>query len=168
MRRICLIPGTFDPMTLGHTDIIDRALALFDEITIGIGVNTQKRPMFPLEKRIAWCREVYHDEPRIRVVSYEGLTVDLCHEIGARYLLRGIRFTADLEYERAIADVNRQLAPDIETVFLTPSLAWSTLASTLVREVIRYGGDVSAFIPAPIAEDVARTAAASRNAGSQT
>jgi len=157
MSRICLFPGTFDPITLGHTDIIQRALDLFDNLVIGIGVNSNKQPMFPIEKRIAWCKRIYQDDPRVSVHSYEGLTIDFCKQLGARYILRGIRFTGDLEYEKSIADVNRKLDASVETIFLTPSPAWSTLASTLVREVLRYGGDVSPFIPEVILKDLRHT-----------
>lgn len=162
MPRICLFPGTFDPITLGHTDIIARALDLFDALVIAIGVNSHKRPMFSLEKRLTWCESVYRDEPRISVRSYEGLTVACCRQFGARYILRGIRFTADLEYEKSIADVNRTLDPSIETIFLTPTPAFSTLASTLVRDVVRYGGDAAPFLPEAILAEVKKTADASR------
>lgn len=162
MPRICLFPGTFDPITLGHTDIIARALDLFDGLVIAIGVNSHKQPMFSLEKRLAWCESVYRAEPRISVRSYEGLTVACCRKLGARYILRGIRFAGDLEYEKSIADVNRTLDPSIETIFLTPSPAWSTLASTLVRDVVKYGGDAAPFLPEAILEDLLHTAEDSR------
>lgn len=147
MSRICVFPGTFDPVTLGHTDIIDRALNLFDKLVIGIGINSVKQPMFPLEKRIQWCEEIYQDDPRISVEAYEGLTVDFCRKLKARYLLRGIRFASDFDYEKSIATLNRALRPEIETIFLAPSPAYANLSSTLVREVIRYGGDATAFLP---------------------
>jgi pantetheine-phosphate adenylyltransferase len=106
--------------------------------------------MFPLEKRIAWCEAIYRDDPRISVETYEGLTVDFCRKIKASYLLRGIRFASDFDYEKSIATLNRALRPEIETIFLAPSPAYANLASTLVREVIRHGGDATAFLPKPV------------------
>jgi len=137
MERICLFPGTFDPITLGHTDVIRRAAGLFDKLVIGIGVNASKEPMFSLEQRVYWMQEIFEDDPRIVASSYHGLTIDYCKEIGANYILRGIRYVSDFEYEKAIADMNRMLAPGIETVFLTCSPLYSTISSTLVRDVIR-------------------------------
>jgi len=137
MSRICLFPGTFDPLTLGHTDVIRRAAGLFDKLVIGIGVNASKEPMFSLEQRVAWMTEVFRDDPRIEAAGYSGLTIDYCREIGAEYILRGIRYVSDFEYEKAIADMNRQLAPEIETIFLTCAPVYSTISSTLVRDVIR-------------------------------
>ncbi|QHS60084.1 pantetheine-phosphate adenylyltransferase [Chitinophaga agri] len=150
MKRICLFPGTFDPITLGHTDIIDRSLDLFDEIVVGVGVNSAKTPMFPLEQRMEWIREIYSDRPKVKVISYEGLTVKTCKEIGAQFILRGIRSIGDFEYEKAIADVNRMMDENIETIFLSCSPRYSTLASSLVRDVLRYGGDASQLLPANI------------------
>jgi len=137
MERICLFPGTFDPITLGHTDVIRRATGLFDKLVIGIGVNASKQPMFSLEQRVKWMKEIFADDPRIEASGYSGLTIDYCREIGAHYILRGIRYVSDFEYEKAIADMNRMLAPDIETIFLTCSPVYSTISSTLVRDVIR-------------------------------
>lgn len=152
--RICLFPGTFDPITLGHTDILDRGIDLFDKIVIGIGLNSSKAPMFNLEDRIAWIKEIYKDEPKVEVASYSGLTIDFCKKIGARYILRGIRYVSDFEYEKAIADANRAIAPEIETIFLTPVPKYSAIAATLVRDIYRYGGDVSSFLPAAVLEGI--------------
>ncbi|RPD41610.1 pantetheine-phosphate adenylyltransferase [Chitinophaga barathri] len=154
MQRICLFPGTFDPVTLGHTDIIDRALPLFDELVIGIGVNSGKEPMFSVEQRVEWIREIYRGQPTIRVTSYEGLTVNFCKEIGAKFILRGIRYVSDFEYEKAIADINRKMDHDVETIFLTCSPEYSTIASTLVRDVIRHGGPAAQFLPEQVAESI--------------
>lgn len=154
MQRICLFPGTFDPVTLGHTDIIDRALPLFDELIIGIGINSGKVPMFSVEQRVEWIQEIYKDEPKIRVTSYEGLTVTFCRQVNARFILRGIRYVSDFEYEKAIADINRKMDPEVETIFLTCSPEFSTIASTLVRDVIRHGGDAAQFLPEPVAKTV--------------
>jgi pantetheine-phosphate adenylyltransferase len=147
MKRIALFPGSFDPLTLGHTDIIDRALPLFDELYIGIGKNSNKQPMFELAQRIKWIEDVYTDSPHIKVVSYEGLTADFCKSIGANFILRGIRYVSDFEYEKSIADVNRMMDKNLETVFLTCSPQYSSFSSTLVRDVLRNGGDVKAFLP---------------------
>jgi pantetheine-phosphate adenylyltransferase len=154
--RTCLFPGTFDPITLGHTDVINRGLDLFDRLVIGIGVNSSKTPMFTLEDRMAWIREVYKDDPRVEVAAYSGLTINFCKEIDARFILRGIRYVSDFEYEKAIADVNRTVAPGIETIFLTTVPQYSSIASTLVRDLLRYGGDVSPFLPAQVMEGIRR------------
>lgn len=150
MQRICLFPGTFDPITLGHTDIIDRALGLFDQIVVGVGVNATKVPMFLVEQRIAWINEIYKDQPKVKAMAYDGLTVQFCQSIGARFILRGVRSFTDFEYEKAIAEVNRMMDPQIETFFLNSSPQVGTLASTLVRDVIRNGGDASKLLPAAV------------------
>lgn len=147
MKRICLFPGTFDPITKGHVDIITRAASLFDELIVGVGTNSSKQPMFNPEQRVGWIKEIFKNDPRIVATSYSGLTVDYCREINAHFILRGIRYISDFEYEKAIADMNRMLAPDIETVFLTCSPLYSTISSTLVRDVIRNGGKVAMFLP---------------------
>ena len=145
--RICLFPGTFDPVTLGHLDIVNRALPLFDKLYIGIGVNANKEPMFSAEQRSSWFKEIYKDEPKVDVIVYEGLTVDCCTRIGANYILRGIRYVNDFEYEKAIADMNRTIDKKVETIFLTCLPQYTSVASTLVRDVLRYGGDISQFVP---------------------
>lgn len=147
MERICLFPGTFDPITLGHVDIIERAVQLFDKLIIGVGINSSKQPMFSVEQRTEWIIEVFKNDPRVIVTGYEGLTVDYCHKVNAQFILRGIRYVTDFEYEKAIADMNRMLAPDIETVFLTCSPLYSTISSTLVRDVARHGGNAAMFVP---------------------
>ncbi len=147
MQRICLFPGTFDPITLGHVDVIERAVKLFDKLVIGVGINSSKQPMFSVEQRVSWFREIYKNDQRIEVTGYEGLTVDYCQKIGAKFILRGIRYVSDFEYEKAIADMNRMLVADIETIFLTCSPVYSTISSTLVRDVIRNGGDARMFMP---------------------
>ncbi|HVZ25777.1 MAG TPA: pantetheine-phosphate adenylyltransferase [Sediminibacterium sp.] len=147
MHRICLFPGTFDPVTLGHVDIINRARPLFDKIYIGIGINASKNPMFSAEQRQEWFREIYKDEPAIEVVIYEGLTVNLCKSLGASFILRGIRYVSDFEYEKTIADANRTLDHHIETIFLTGEPKYTSVASTIVRDIIRNGGNASPFLP---------------------
>jgi pantetheine-phosphate adenylyltransferase len=145
--RICLFPGTFDPLTLGHVDIINRALPLFDKIVVGIGLNTSKAPMFTPEQRLQWIKEIYKDEERVEGAVYEGLTVDFCRKIDAHFILRGIRYVSDFEYEKTIADANRTLDRDIETVFLTGEPKYTSVASTIVRDIIRNHGDASHFLP---------------------
>jgi pantetheine-phosphate adenylyltransferase len=154
MQRICLFPGTFDPVTLGHLDVINRALDLFDKLIIGIGVNANKLPMFSIEKRLRWIQEIYRHEPKIEVASYEGLTVTFCKKVNARFILRGIRYVSDFEYEKSIADMNRMLDDSVETIFLTCSPEFSTIASTLVRDVLRNGGNASRFLPAEVVRDL--------------
>ena len=119
MPRICLFPGTFDPLTLGHVDIINRSLPLFDKIIVGIGTNVAKAPMFSAEQRVAWIKEIYKNESRVEGAFYEGLTVNFCKKIGAQFILRGIRYVSDFEYEKTIADANRTMDKSIETIFLT-------------------------------------------------
>ena len=145
--RICLFPGTFDPITKGHVDIIKRAVGLFDEFIIGIGINSTKKPMFEVEQRVHWIQEVFKDEPKISVISYEGLTINCCKDNKANFILRGIRYVSDFEYEKAIADMNRMLAPEVETFFLTCTPEYSTISSTLVRDVIRNNGNAYMFVP---------------------
>jgi pantetheine-phosphate adenylyltransferase len=147
MARICLFPGTFDPLTLGHVDIINRALPLFDKIVVGIGKNTSKSPMFSDEQRLNWIKEIYKDEDRVEGAVYEGLTIDFCKKIDAHFILRGIRYVSDFEYEKTIADANRTLDRSIETVFLTGEPKYTSVASTIVRDIIRNGGDSSHFLP---------------------
>ncbi len=147
MNRICLFPGTFDPVTLGHTDIINRALPLFDKIVIGIGINSSKLPMFSPEQRMQWFQEIYKNESRVEISIYEGLTVNYCKEIGAGFILRGIRFVSDFEYEKTIADANRTLNKNIETVFLTGEPQYTSVASTIVRDILKHGGNASPFLP---------------------
>lgn len=154
--RICLFPGTFDPVTLGHVDIINRALPLFDKIVVGIGTNTAKAPMFSAEQRLDWIRQIYHDEDRVEGAVYEGLTVEFCKQIGARFILRGIRYVSDFEYEKTIADANRALDKNIETVFLTGEPKYTSVASTIVRDIIRNHGDASHFLPEIVYQSLAK------------
>jgi pantetheine-phosphate adenylyltransferase len=147
MSRICLFPGTFDPLTLGHVDIINRALPLFDKIVVGIGLNSSKAPMFSPEQRLDWIKEIYKDEERVEGAVYEGLTIDYCKRIGANFILRGIRYVSDFEYEKTIADANRTLDKSIETIFLTGEPKYTSVASTIVRDIIRNGGNAALFLP---------------------
>ena len=147
MERICLFPGTFDPVTLGHVDIIDRALPLFDKVVVGIGLNASKSVMFSAEQRMQWIQEIYKEQPKVEGAIYEGLTVNYCKAIGAKFILRGIRYVSDFEYEKTIADANRTLDPSIETIFLTGEPKFTSVASTIVRDIIRNGGNASPFLP---------------------
>lgn len=154
MSAICLFPGTFDPVTFGHIDIINRSLNLFDKVYIGIGQNTNKAPLYSAEKRLSWINEIYADEPKVEGLIYEGLTAECCKRIGAKFILRGIRYVNDFEYEKAIADMNRSLDPSIETIFLTCLPKYTSVASTLVRDVIKNGGDVSQFVPEVVMKSI--------------
>jgi pantetheine-phosphate adenylyltransferase len=147
MQRIGLFPGTFDPITVGHLDIIYRSLDLFDLLYIGIGRNANKAPMFSEEQRLNWINEIFRHEPRVKAIVYDGLTIDCCKTVDAKFILRGIRYVNDFEYEKAIADMNRSLDGEVETIFLTCLPQYTSVASTLVRDVIRNGGDASPFLP---------------------
>jgi len=151
---ICLFPGTFDPVTLGHIDIILRAKPLFEKIVIGVGKNSTKTPMFSAEQRLQWFEEIFQDEPGITAAVYEGLTINYCNEIGANFILRGIRYVSDFEYEKAIADANRTLDKTIDTVFLTGQPKYTHVASTIVRDIIKNGGDASPFLPEVVIESL--------------
>ncbi|MDO6435281.1 pantetheine-phosphate adenylyltransferase [Flavitalea sp. BT771] len=154
MQRICLFPGTFDPITIGHLDIINRSLPLFDKLYIGIGRNANKAPMFSEEQRLTWIKEIFKDDPKVDAVVYEGLTIRACQEVGAHFILRGIRYVNDFEYEKAIADMNRSLDNHIETVFLTCLPQFTSVASTLVRDVLKNGGDALQFLPDVVANSL--------------
>ncbi|WP_431127999.1 pantetheine-phosphate adenylyltransferase [Flagellimonas flava] len=145
MRR-AIFPGSFDPLTLGHYDIIQRGITLFDELLIAIGINADKKYMFSLEERTRFISEAFKHEPKIKVVTYEGLTVDFCKQVDADFILRGLRNPADFEFEKAIAHTNRQLS-EIETVFLLTSSGKSYISSSIVRDVIRNGGDYTGLVP---------------------
>lgn len=145
MKR-ALFPGSFDPITLGHFDIIKRGIQLFDEIVVAIGINAEKSYMFSIEERKKFIEEAFADEPKVKVVTYEGLTVHFCQEINAEFILRGLRNPADFEFEKAIAHTNRKLSK-IETVFLLTAAKTSYISSSIVRDVIRNNGDYSVLVP---------------------
>lgn len=145
MRR-AIFPGSFDPLTLGHHDIILRGITLFDELIIAVGINADKDYMFSIEKRVEFITNAFINEPKIKVRTYEGLTVDFCEKVNAHFILRGLRNPGDFEFEKAIAHTNRKLS-DIETVFLLTSSGKSFISSSIVRDVIRNGGDYTSLVP---------------------
>ena len=147
MKRIAVFPGSFDPVTRGHHSVVMRARPLFDEIIVAVGENAGKKDYFPLEMRLRWLEQTFGGDPGIRVERYSGLTVDFCRKAKAQFILRGLRTAADFEFERTIGQVNRQLDEGIETIFLLSAPEFSALSSSIVREVHRYGGDVSKFVP---------------------
>jgi pantetheine-phosphate adenylyltransferase len=147
MEHIAVFPGSFDPVTRGHESIIRRAILLFDHIIVAIGENQEKKSFFTLEQRINWIRMVFANEPAVSVQSYQGLTVDFCTKMNAKFLLRGLRTSADFEFERSIGQINKNLNPSIETVFLLTTPEYTALNSSIVRDIIRNGGDPSQFVP---------------------
>lgn len=150
MSRIALFPGSFDPFTNGHDSIVRRAVPLFDQLIIGIGHNTSKQGYFSLAQRIDWIKATYQNEPKVRVETFEGLTVDFCDRMGCQFIVRGLRNSSDFDYESAIAQMNHQLNERVQTVFLTCDPAYNAINARIVREIHKSGGDVSAFLPFPI------------------
>ena len=148
--KIAVFPGSFDPITLGHESIVRRALPLFDKIIIAIGTNADKNGYFPVEKRLEWLNQTFSDLPQVSVESYNGLTVDFCTKVEASYILRGLRTSADFEFERNVAQVNLKLVPGIETIFLLTIPEYVMVTSSIVREVHKHGGNIDQFIPAQI------------------
>lgn len=144
-----IFPGSFDPITLGHEDVITRAIPLFDEIIIAIGINSEKKYMFSLEQRKGFIEECFKEYDNVKVVTYKGLTVDFCKNNNIEYIVRGLRNPADFEFEKAIAHTNRDLAP-VETVFLLTAAKTSYISSSIVRDVLRNGGDVSNLVPSAV------------------
>lgn len=153
MEKIAVFPGSFDPITLGHYDIIKRSIPLFDKIIVAIGVNADKKYMFSLEDRKRFIEESFADEPSISVVFYEGLTIDLCKKMNAKFILRGLRNPADFEFEKAIAHTNRKLSK-IETVFLLTAAKTSYISSSIVRDVLRNGGEYELLVPPAVRKNI--------------
>ncbi|PKP18683.1 MAG: pantetheine-phosphate adenylyltransferase [Bacteroidetes bacterium HGW-Bacteroidetes-21] len=147
MNKIAVFPGSFDPITKGHESIIKRAIPIFDKIIVAVGVNSEKAGYFAIEKRLKWINQVFKAESRIEVTTYSGLTVDFCKKVNARFILRGLRTSADFEFERAIAQTNKSMLPDVETVFMLTTPELTPINSTIVRDIIKNGGDASRFIP---------------------
>lgn len=154
MKNIAIFPGSFDPITVGHVSIIKRALPLFEKVIIAIGMNAEKKSMFPFEQRAEWIRQVFKKEPKVVVETYSGLTVDFCKQQEAGFILRGLRTAADFEFERGIGQVNRKLGPGIETLFLLTEACHTPISSSIVRDVIRHGGDVSSMVPKVVNNDL--------------
>ncbi len=147
MNRVALFPGSFDPITKGHESIILRAVPLFEKIIIAIGRNSEKTGFFSIEKRKEWLRKVFEDYPTIEIIEYEGLTVELCRKLNVRFILRGLRTSADFEFERSIGQMNKKMMPELETVFMLTVPEHTAINSSLVRDIIRNGGDASQFVP---------------------
>jgi len=156
MKR-ALFPGSFDPITRGHESIVRRALPLFDEIVIAVGENSTKQSFFSLETRLDWLRLVFEDVPAVKVTTYKGLTVDFCREISADFILRGLRTSADFEFERSIGQMNKKMLPHIETVFFLTTPEYTALNSSIVRDILRFGGDASAFVPQCLSDLISNT-----------
>jgi len=150
MGKIALFPGSFDPFTIGHESIVLRATELFDKIIIGVGHNDNKKTFFSLEKREQMITDIFRNHPKIEVTHYSDLTIDLCKRVNAMFILRGLRTSSDFEYERAIAQVNKAMFPEVETIFMLTMPEHTAINSTIVREIVKYGGDVSKFIPSSI------------------
>ena len=150
MSKIAIFPGSFSPFTLGHQSIVDRSLPLFDKIIISIGVNADKNEYFSIDEREQWIESVYKKNPKIEIKRYEELTVDFCDKIGAKYILRGLRNYHDFKYEKNIAQTNKDLNPNIETIFIIGPAKLSHISSTIIRDIIKNGGDVSQFLPKEI------------------
>ena len=145
--KIAVFPGSFDPFTLGHESIVLRSLNLFDKIIIGIGTNTSKTAFFSVEQRLEMIRELFEEIPKVEVMDYNDLTTDFCKRVGAKYMLRGLRTSSDFEYEKVIAQVNQAMLPEVESLFMLTLPEHTAINSSVVREIMRYGGDVSKFVP---------------------
>ena len=148
--NICVFPGSFDPITIGHVDIVKRAVPLFDKVIVALGENTQKKYLFPREARMKWLRDVFEPIEKVEVHQYEGLTVSFCQKVNAQYMLRGIRSASDFDYEKTISQLNNIIGDGIETVFLISRPKYSHISSTIVRELIIGGGNVRSFVPEEI------------------
>lgn len=149
MKR-AIFPGSFDPLTKGHEALVKRGLELFDEIIVAIGTNANKKYLFSLEERIDFIQKTFDNEPRVKVESYDGLTIEYCKQREAQFMLRGLRTSADFEFERAIAQINKEMMPTVETVFLITSAELSAISSSIVRDIIKNKGDASPFLPSGI------------------
>ncbi len=147
MKKIAVFPGSFDPITTGHEDLVKRAVPLFDKIIVAVGVNSQKKYLFPLNQRLAWLEKVFANEPTVEVAHFEGLTANFCQTVNSNYLLRGLRNASDFDYEKTISQLNNIVGDGLETIFLISKPEFSHISSTIVREIIKGKGDVSSFVP---------------------
>jgi pantetheine-phosphate adenylyltransferase len=154
MKKIAVFPGSFDPITRGHESIILRALPVFDEIIVALGENVEKQTYFPMENRLKWLESVFRSEPKITIEKYSGLTVNFCKRMKAEYILRGLRTSADFEFERSVGQINKVISPAIETIFLLSAPEFAALSSSVVRDIIKNGGDVSIFVPDKISREI--------------
>lgn len=155
--NIAVFPGSFDPITLGHIDLVKRSLPLFDKIVVGVGVNTQKKTLYSLEQRLEWLNKEFADEDKIEVDYFEGLTVNFCKSLNAKFLIRGLRNASDFDYEKTISQLNTIIGDGLETVFLISKPAYSHISSTIVREIIKGSGDISSFVPVHISDEIKET-----------
>ena len=147
MKRIALFPGSFDPFTAGHLNILRRALTMFDEVVVAVGINQDKRGFFDMEKRVDIIRQATNGMDGVRIIQYDNLTIDTCRQLGIRHIVRGVRNIIDFETERSISDANRRLAPEIETIIIPTAQEFAHISSSAVRDILKHGGDYSAFIP---------------------
>ena len=147
MKRIALFPGSFDPFTAGHLNILKRSLTMFDEVVVAVGINQDKRGFFSMEKRLDIIRQATEGLSGVRIIQYDNLTIDTCRQLGIRHIVRGVRNMIDFETERSIADANRRLAPEIETLIIPTAQEYAHISSSAVRDILKHGGDYSAFIP---------------------
>lgn len=147
MKRIALFPGSFDPFTAGHLNILRRSLTMFDEVVVAVGINQDKRGFFDMPKRLEIINHAVAGIPGVSVIQYDSLTIDLCRKLGIKHIVRGVRNMIDFETERSIADANRRLAPDIETIIIPTAQEFAHISSSAVRDILKHGGDYSAFIP---------------------
>ena len=155
--KIAVFPGSFDPITLGHVDIINRASQIFDQVYVSVGVNNQKQALFSLEQRISWLQQVFENREKIQIGHFSGLTVNYCKGIGARYLVRGLRNASDFDYEKTISQLNYIIGGELETIFFISQPEYSHISSTIVREIIKGKGDVGKFVPSPIAQEISKS-----------
>lgn len=154
-QKIVVFPGSFDPITQGHIDLVQRAIPLFDKVIIAIGINSQKQALFSLDQRLFWLRRAFADQPKVEIDHFVGLTVNFCKAKNAQYLLRGLRNASDFDYEKTISQLNSIIGEGLETVFYISKPEYSHVSSTIVREIIKGGGDVHAFVPDFIADEIA-------------
>ena len=147
MKKIAVFPGSFDPITTGHVDLVNRSIPLYDKVIVAIGTNSQKKYLFSLEQRTAWLEEVFENTPKVEVAHFEGLTANFCKQVDSKYLIRGLRNSSDFEYEKTISQLNYIVGEGIETVFFISRPEFSHISSTIVREIIKGKGDVSQFLP---------------------